>query len=119
MAFVVKDRVKVTTATTGTGTVTLGAATLGFQDFSVIGNGNTTYYTIVDNATGAWEVGIGTYSSTGPTLTRTTVYESSNGNALVNFGAGNKDVFCTYPAEYAAFTDIPNDGSYFLAVMMG
>lgn len=119
MAFVVKDRVKVTSTTTGTGAFTLGAASLGFQDFSVIGNGNTTYYTIQDPTTGDWEVGLGTYSSTGPTLTRNTVYESSNGNNLVVFAAGSKDVFVTYPSEYAAFSDIPNDGSYFLAVMMG
>lgn len=119
MPFVVKDRVKVTTTTTGTGTITLGAAAAGFQDFSVIGNGNTTYYTITDTANGTWEVGLGTYSSTGPTLARNTVLESSSGGTLVNFGAGSKDVFCVYPAEYAAFTDVPNDGSYFLAVMMG
>lgn len=120
MAFVVKDRVKVTSTSTGTGAFTLGAAaTGGFQDFSVIGNGNTTYYTIQDTTAGAWEVGLGTYSSTGPTLTRTTVLESSNSNNLVNFAAGTKDVFVTYPAENSAYADIPNDGSYFLAVMMG
>lgn len=119
MPFVVKDRVKVTTTTTGTGSVTLGAASLGFQDFSVIGNGNTTYYAIQDPVAGTWEVGLGTYSSTGPTLARTTVLESSNAGALVNFGAGTKDVFVTYPAENSAYADTPNDGSYFLAVMMG
>ena len=119
MAFVVKDRVKVSTTTTGTGSVTLGAASLGFQDFSVIGNGNTTYYTIQDPVTGAWEVGLGTYTSAGPTLARNTVLESSNSNNLVNFGAGSKDVFVTYPAENSAYADTPDDGSYFLAVMMG
>lgn len=119
MAFVVKDRVKVTSTTTGTGSFTLGAASLGFQDFTAIGNGNTTYYTIQDAATGDWEVGLGTYSSAGPTLARTTVFESSNSNNLVNFVAGTKDVFVTYPAENSAYADIPNDGSYFLAVMMG
>ena len=101
MALVVKDRVKVTTATTGTGTLTLGTAAAGFQDFSVIGNGNTTYYTIVDSAAGAWEVGIGTYTASGTTLSRDTVLESSNSGNLVNLGSGDKDVFVTYPAERA------------------
>ena len=101
MPLVVRDRVKVTTATTGTGTLTLGSAQVGFQDFSVIGNGNTTYYTITDAGTGAWEVGIGTYTASGTTLSRDVVLESSNSGNLVNFGAGDKDVFVTYPAERA------------------
>lgn len=101
MPLVVKDRVKVTTATTGTGTLTLGSAQTGFQNFSVIGNGNTTYYTITDAGTGAWEVGIGTYTASGTTLSRDVVLESSNSGNLVNFGAGDKDVFVTYPAERA------------------
>lgn len=101
MPLVLKDRVRATTTTTGTGTITLGAAVTGFQAFSVIGNGNTTYYTIVDPNTGAWEVGIGTYTAVGTTLSRTTVFESSNAGALVNFAAGTKDVFVTYPAERA------------------
>lgn len=88
MALVVKDRVKETTTTTGTGTITLAGASQGFQSFSVIGNGNTTYYTIVDPATGDWEVGVGTYTSSGTTLSRTTVLESSNAGSLVPFGAG-------------------------------
>lgn len=99
MALILKDRVKVTTTTTGTGALTLGAAVAGFQDFSVIGDGNTTYYTINDAAGGDWEVGIGTYSSTGGTLSRDLVLESSNSGNLVNFGAGDKVVFVTYPAE--------------------
>lgn len=97
MALIVKDRVKETTTTTGTGTVTLGGAVSGFQSFSVVGNGNTTYYAIVGGT--EWEVGIGTYTSSGTTLSRDTVLESSNSNALVNFSAGTKDVFVTYPAE--------------------
>lgn len=102
MPLVVKDRVKVTTTTTGTGTITLGAAaTGGFQDFSSIGNGNTTYYTITDSANSAWEVGLGTYTASGTTLSRDTVFESSNAGALVNFAAGTKDVFVAYPAERA------------------
>lgn len=101
MALVVKDRVKVSTTTTGTGTLTLGSAATGFQTFSVIGDGNTTYYTITDVGTGAWEVGIGTYTASGTTLSRDTVLSSSNSGSLVNFGAGDKDVFVAYPAERA------------------
>ena len=102
MAFVLADRVKETTTTTGTGTVTLAGAATGFQSFSVIGNGNTTYYTIAGQGTAEWEVGIGTYTSSGTTLARTTVISSSNAGSLVNFSAGTKDVFVTYPAEYTA-----------------
>lgn len=99
MALIVKDRVREVTSTTGTGTITLTAAVVGFQSFSVIGDGNQTYYTIVDAATGAFEVGIGTYTASGTTLSRDTVLESSNANALVSFSSGTKDVFVTYPAD--------------------
>lgn len=99
MAFVIADRVRETTSTTGTGTITLAGPYTGFQAFSVIGNGNTTYYAIIDATTGAWEVGIGTYTTSGNTLSRTTVLASSNADALVNFSAGVKDVICTQPAE--------------------
>lgn len=99
MALNIADRVKETTTTTGTGTVTLGGAVTGFQSFSAIGNANTTYYTITDNVN--WEVGIGTYTASGTTLSRDTVLESSNAGSLVNFGAGSKDVFVTYPADKA------------------
>lgn len=105
MALVVKDRVRVTSATTGTGTFTLGAAVNSFQDFSVIGDGNTTYYAIVDSASGDFEVGLGTFTSSGTTLSRDTILESSNAGSAVNFGAGTKDVFVTYPAEKAVFFD--------------
>jgi len=105
MAFVVKDRVQETTTTTGTGTLTLDGAVLGFQTFAIIGNGNTTYYAIADPATGDWEVGLGTYTASGTTLSRTTVFESSNSGSLVNFAAGSKNVFCTYPAERAVYLD--------------
>ena len=101
MTFVLKDRVKESSATTGTGTVTLGGATTGFQSFAGIGDGNSTYYSIVNASTGEWEVGIGTYTASGTTLSRDTVLESSNSGSLVDFGAGNKDVFVTYPAERA------------------
>lgn len=101
MALVLKDRVKETSTTTGTGTFTLAGASTGFQSFSVIGNGNTTYYCIVHSSAGTWEVGIGTYTSTGTLLSRDTVLESSNSGSKVSFGAGSKDVFVTYPAERA------------------
>ena len=101
MALVLRDRVKETSTTTGTGPFTLAGASAGFQSFSVIGNANTTYYSIVDATAGTWEVGIGTYTSSGTTLSRDTVLESSNSGSKVNFAAGTKDVFCTYPAERA------------------
>lgn len=105
MALVVKDRVKETTTTTGTGTLTLAGASSGFQSFAAIGNGNQTYYVITDVATGDWEVGIGTYTSSGTTLSRTTVLSSSNGGTLVPLAAGVKDVFVAYPAERAVYLD--------------
>lgn len=105
MAIVVKDRVRETTTTTGTGALTLGGAVNGYQTFSVIGNANTTYYAISDPASGAWEVGVGTYTSSGNTFSRDTVFESSNSGNLVNFGAGSKDVFITYPAERAIYEE--------------
>jgi hypothetical protein len=105
MALVLLDRVRELTTTTGTGTITLNGAVSGFQAFSVIGNGNSTYYTIYHQSTGAWEVGIGTYTSSGNTLSRTTVLSSSNGGALVPFVTGSKDVFVTYPAERSVYKD--------------
>jgi hypothetical protein len=107
MALVVKDRVKETSTTTGTGTFTLLGAAAGFQSFSVIGNSNTTYYTI-DNGT-EWEVGLGTYTSSGTTLSRDTILESSNGGTTVNFSAGTKNVFVTYPAEKSLYLDGSNN----------
>ena len=105
MALVIADRVKDSTTTAGTGTITLsGTAPTGFQNFSVIGNGNTTYYCIAGQGTSEWEVGVGTYTSSGTTLARTTVLSSSNSGSLVNFSAGTKDVFVTYPSEYSAYT---------------
>ena len=99
MALVLNDRVRETTTIVGTGTATLLGTVTGYQAFSVIGNGNTTYYCISDQVGPNWEVGIGTYTSAGTTLARTTVLASSNGGALVSFTAGTKDVFVTYPAE--------------------
>jgi hypothetical protein len=107
MALVLKDRVKETSTTTGTGTFTLAGAASGFQSFSVIGDGNTTYYTI-DGGT-EWEVGLGTYTSSGTTLARNTILESSNGGTAVNFSAGTKNVFVTYPAEKSLYLDGSNN----------
>ena len=109
MALVLLDRVKETTTTTGTGTITLAGAAPGFQAFSAIGNGNQTYYAIVDNVAGTWEVGIGTYTASGTTLSRTEVLSSSNSGNLVNFAAGSKDVFVTYPAEKAIYEEVNGD----------
>jgi hypothetical protein len=105
MALVLKDRVKETSTTAGTGTITLAGAVTGFQSFAAVGDGNTTYYAIADNATGAWEVGIGTYTSSGTTLSRTTVLSSSNGGSLVSFTSNPKDVFVTYPSEKSVYED--------------
>jgi len=98
MAFVINDRVKETTATLGTGTVTLSGAQTGFQSFSSgIGSGNSTYYTIA--LADQWEVGIGSLTNA-TTFTRDSIISSSNSNALVNFSSGTKDVFCTLPAKW-------------------
>jgi len=103
MALVVKDRVQETSTTTGTGTITLAGAVTGFQSFSVIGNANTTYYAIVGGT--EWEVGLGTYTLSGTLLSRDTILESSNGGTAVNFSAGTKNVFVTYPAEESVYQD--------------
>jgi hypothetical protein len=105
MALVLADRVKETTTTTGTGTVTLLGASTGFQSFAAVGNGNTTYYTIAAQTGTEWEVGIGTYTSVGTTLSRTTVLASSNAGSLVTFSAGTKDVFVTYPSSRSIYAD--------------
>ena len=104
MALVVYDRVQETTTTSGTGSVTLLGAVSGFQSFAVVGNTNTTYYTITDGA--AWEVGIGTYSTSGPTLARTTVLSNSNGNTTpITLSGGLAQVFVTYTAEKSVNLD--------------
>ena len=111
MASVIADRVRETTTTTGTGSVTLGGAYTSFQTFSAaIGNANNTYYTIASATSGEWEVGIGTYSSSGNLLSRDTVLSSSNGGSLVSFTSGTKDVFVTQPASRAIFVQNAGTG---------
>ena len=110
MALVLADRVKETTVTTGTGVITLAGAVSGFQTFSAgVGNSNTTYYTIEDaNGTG-WEVGLGTLNSDSTTLTRTTVYQSTNSDAAITLTSGTHTVFCTYSADKSVHLD--SDGN--------
>lgn len=106
MALVIADRVKETSTTTGTGTLTLGGAVSGYQTFgTAIGSGNTCYYAIALNSD--WEVGIGTVGT--GTLARTTILASSNSNSAVNFGAGTKEVFVTYPAGKSVYKDSAGD----------
>jgi hypothetical protein len=107
MPLVIANRVKETTTTAGTGTVTLLGASTGFQSFAAVGNANTTYYTIAGQTGNEWEVGLGTYTSSGTTLARTTVFANSSGTqpSALSFSAGTKDVFVTYPAEFAAFAN--------------
>ena len=105
MAIVLNDRVRETTTIVGTGNATLLGAPAGYQSFAIVGNGNTTYYCISDQAGVNWEVGIGTYASATPALARTTVLASSNAGALVSFTAGTKDVFVTYPSEKGVWYD--------------
>ena len=111
MALVIKDRVKVRTRSTGTGPVTLENTVPGFRSFAVVGNGNETFYGIVDTI-GRWEIGRGTYSSIGPTLSRDTILSSSNNDLAVDFETGSKTVFCTFPASLAQ-SNFSNAGSGF------
>jgi hypothetical protein len=101
MPIVFADRVKVRTRTNGTGTLTLENTIDGFQSFEAVGNGNQTYYGI-EHPNGTWEIGLGTYTSAGSTLSRDTVLSSSNSNALVDFTGGSKNVFVTIPSSVAA-----------------
>lgn len=107
MALVTADRVKETSIITGTGTATLLGAAVGFQSFAVIGNANTTYYCIAGQGTPEWEVGIGTYTSSGTTLARTTVLSNSSGTepSALSFSVGTKDVFVTYPSSKGVYLD--------------
>jgi hypothetical protein len=123
MALVLRDRVKETSTTTGTGTYTLSGAVSGFETFGSVGNGNTTYYACTDGTD--FEVGIGTYASSGTTLARTTILQSSNSDAAVNWTSGTRTLFCTLPAEKMVFNDASNniqgftDNSLAFAIALG
>tara|TARA_B100000242_G_scaffold250355_1_gene191805 strand:- start:2390 stop:4042 length:1653 start_codon:yes stop_codon:yes gene_type:complete len=111
MAFKLADRVKETTTTTGTGNIALGGAITNFETFSAnLSNSDTTYYAIVDNTNGAFEVGLGTYNSSGNTLSRS-VIASSNSNSAVNLGVGTKEVFITAIADKIVMEDGSNNVS--------
>ena len=119
MALILNDRVKETSATTGTTDFALDGAETGFQSFSAgVAANNTTYYAAVGDT--EWEVGLGTLSSDGLTLARTTIYTSSNSGAKVSFSAGAKSVFVTYPASIAStalqpadnVSELTNDAGY-------
>ena len=104
MALEIHDRVKETTTTTGTGTYTLAGAVTGFETFTAnLDNSDTTYYACTDNTD--FEVGLGTFTSSGTTLARTTILASSNSNNAVNWSSGTRTIFMTYPASKAVFLD--------------
>jgi len=109
MALVLKDRVKETSSSSGTGSITLAGAFAGYQTFSTaIASGSTVYYTIHNLVPGfdtEWEVGVGTFTSP-DTLSRDTVLSSSAGAPTkTNFTAGTEglEVFVTQPAEQAVY----------------
>jgi hypothetical protein len=112
MALVLKDRVKETSVSTGTGDIALDGATGAYQTFSTIGDGNQTYYAIAGQTTTQWEVGIGTYDSGTDSISRDTILASSNSNAIVTFSAGTKDVFITYPSEKGVWVDASGTSNY-------
>jgi hypothetical protein len=109
MPLVLADRVNETTQTAGTGSLTLDGAVSNYQSFAVIGNGNTTYYTIAHQTANEWEVGIGTYTSSGTLLSRDTVLASSNSGSPVNLSVGTKSVFVVYPAGKSVNQDAAGD----------
>jgi hypothetical protein len=111
MALVINDRVKESSTTSGTGTLNLAGVVTGFEGFVAgIGTGNTTYYSIFEQGTTNWEVGVGTVTDATPdTLSRTTVISSSNSDSLVTFAGGTLDVFCTLPASKAVYLNAAGD----------
>ena len=117
MALALNDRVQQTGSANTTVSFTLTASVTGFQSFAVIGNGNTTYYGAFD-ASGNWEVGVGTYSTTGPTLTRTTILASSNSGSAVTF-VGTVNVFVTYPSSKSVNLDASGNVSALGTVSSG
>ena len=110
MALALNDRVQQTGTANTTVSFTLSGSVTGFQSFAIVGNGNTTYYAATD-ASGNWEVGVGTYSTTGPTLTRTTILASSNTGSAVTF-SGTVNVFVTYPSERSVNLDQSTNTAY-------
>jgi hypothetical protein len=119
MALALKDRVQQTGTANTTVSFTLSGSVTGFQSFAVVGDTNTTYYAATE-ASGSWEVGIGTYSTTGPTLTRTTILASSNAGSAVTF-SGTVNVFVTLPSTFIRFeqsenTTAPNATVYVSAI---
>ena len=111
MALIIKDRIKEASTSTGTGNITFSGAGATFSTFSsVMTTNDTTYYAIVHTSSGVdeWEVGLGTYNSSGE-LERTTVLNGSSGTSAVNFSSGSKDVFMTYPADKAVFFNADGD----------
>ena len=110
MAFKLNDRVKETSTTSGTGTLTLGGAVTGFETFAAgIGGDNTTYYCIFENGTNKFEVGFGTLNSGATTLARTYIISSSNSDAAESFSSSSKEVFCTVPGSKIG---LPNPEEY-------
>lgn len=125
MALVYADRVKETTTTTGTGTLTLAGAASGFQSFAAVGNSNTCEYCLLGGNGTDWETGVGTYTSSGTTLSRDTVYASSNSGSKISL-TGTSTVFvsftarrATLPATYQAAPSNPTGTSSTTGVMMG
>lgn len=108
MALILKDRVKETSVTSGTGTIDLDGAVAGFEGFvSAVGNGNVCYYAIQDADGIAWEVGVGTITDATPdTLTRNTILASSNADSVVSLSTGTHNVFLTYPAEKSVYRNL-------------
>jgi hypothetical protein len=117
MALVLSDRTQQTGTANTTVSFTLSGSVTGFQSFAVIGNGNTTYYAAFD-ATGNWEAGVGTYATSGPTLTRTTILASSNSGTAVTF-SGTVNVFVTYPSEKSVNLDASDNVSALGTVSSG
>jgi hypothetical protein len=110
------DRIKETSTTTGTGTITLGGAVTGFRTFaSVMTNADFTYFCIEHQSDGSWEVNSGTFTSAGATLSRATPTASSNGGALVNFAAGTKHVFLVCSSTILRYIQDTQVAKYFLA----
>ena len=118
MALVISDRIKESSTTTGTGTLTLGGAVTGFETFTAnLSNGDTTYYCCTDNTD--FEVGLGTFTTSGTTLARTTILASSNSNNAVNWSSGTRTVFCTLPAAKTVFLDASGNTSVSGSVTAG